>query len=121
MSNEKNDRNVQLARINASVRKMEESLELLRKNKENFIVKAPADGLLASFNPTLGQNYNQGDNVGKMDVLDGYKLIAKVDEYYISKLRVGIHYIRSVLASVPLTPRYIIRCQKNSTNNTWGG
>ena len=90
VSNEKNDRNVQLARINTSVRKMEESLELLRKNKENFIVKAPADGLLASFNPTLGQNYNQGDNIGKMDVLDGYKLIAKVDEYYISKLREDI-------------------------------
>lgn len=89
-TNEKNDRNVQLARINASVKKMEESLELLRKNKENFIVKAPVDGLLSSFNPTLGQNYNQGDNVGKIDVLDGYKLKAKVDEYYISKLREDI-------------------------------
>lgn len=90
VSNEKNDRNIQLARINASVKKMEESLELLRKNKENFIVKAPVDGLLASFNPTLGQNYNQGDNVGKIDVLDGFKLMAKVDEYYISKLREDI-------------------------------
>lgn len=90
VSNEKSDRNVQLARINASVQKMEESLELLRKNKENFIVKAPADGLLSSFNPTLGQNYNQGDNIGKMDVLDGYKLTAKVDEYYISRLHEDI-------------------------------
>ncbi len=88
--NEKGDRNVQLARINASVQKMEESLALLRKNKENFIVKAPKDGLLSSFNPTLGQNYNQGDNVGKIDVLDGYKLVAKVDEYYISKLEENI-------------------------------
>jgi HlyD family secretion protein len=87
VSNEKNDRNIQLSRINASVQKMEESLELLRKNKENFIVKAPQDGLLSSFNPTLGQNYNQGDNLGKIDVLDGYKLTAKVDEYYISKLK----------------------------------
>lgn len=87
VSNEKIDRNVQLARINASVQKMEESLELLRKNKENFIVKAPVDGLLSSFNPALGQNYNQGENLGKIDVLDGYKLTAKVDEYYISKLR----------------------------------
>ncbi|MEM6720007.1 MAG: HlyD family efflux transporter periplasmic adaptor subunit [Bacteroidota bacterium] len=87
VSNEKNDRNVQLSRINASVQKMEESLALLRKNKENFIVKAPQDGLLSSFNPTLGQNYNQGENLGKIDVLDGYKLTAKVDEYYISKLK----------------------------------
>ena len=90
VSSEKTDRNVQLARINASVQKMEESLELLRKNKENFVLKAPVDGLLSSFNPTLGQNYNQGENVGKLDVLDGYKLTAKVDEYYISKLREDI-------------------------------
>ncbi|WP_430412564.1 efflux RND transporter periplasmic adaptor subunit [Kordia sp.] len=87
VSSEKVDRNVQLARINASVQKMEESLELLRKNKENFILKAPVDGLLSSFNPTLGKNFNQGENIGKIDVLDGYKLTAKVDEYYISKLR----------------------------------
>jgi HlyD family secretion protein len=90
VSLEKRDRNVQLARINESVQKMEESLELLRKNKENFVLKAPVDGLLSSFNPTLGQNYNQGENVGKLDVLDGYKLTAKVDEYYISKLQEDI-------------------------------
>ncbi len=90
VSNEKRDRNVQFAGINASVLKMEESLELLRKNKENFILKAPVDGLVSSFNPTLGQNYNQGENIGKIDVLDGYKLVAKVDEYYISKVREDI-------------------------------
>lgn len=90
VSLEKSDRNVQLARINESVQKMDESLELLRKNKENFVLKAPADGLLSSFNPTLGQNFNQGENIGKIDVLDGYKLIAKVDEYYISNLQEDI-------------------------------
>ena len=69
---------------------MEKSLELLHKNKENFIVKAPVSGLLSSFNPILGENYNQGQPIGKIDVLDGYKLVANVDEYYISKLYDGI-------------------------------
>ena len=87
---EKKSRDVQLSRINASLSNMEKSLELLRKNKENFVVKAPVDGLLSSFNPILGESYNQGQPIGKMDVLDGYKLVANVDEYYISKLKENI-------------------------------
>ncbi|WP_452224990.1 efflux RND transporter periplasmic adaptor subunit [Lacinutrix chionoecetis] len=86
VTQEKTDRNIQMSRINSSIANMQESLAFLRKNKENFTVKAPMDGLLSSFNPNLGENYNQGQSIGKIDVLDGYKLIAKVDEYYISKL-----------------------------------
>lgn len=87
---EKENRDIQLERINVSITNMQKSLELLRKNKENFTVKAPVTGLLSSFNPILGENYNQGQPIGKIDVLDGYKLVADIDEYYISKLREGI-------------------------------
>lgn len=87
---ERKSRDVQLSRINSSIVNMEKSLALLRKNKENFIVKAPVNGLLSSFNPILGESYTQGQSVGKIDVLNGYKLVAKVDEYYISKLQKGI-------------------------------
>lgn len=94
---EKQSRGVQLSRINVSIHNMQKSLELLRRNKENFVVKAPVDGLLSSFNPILGENYNQGQPIGKIDVLDGYKLKANVDEYYISKLQEGIKGSVSVL------------------------
>jgi len=90
VSEEKRSRNAQLSRINTSLFNMEKSLELLQKNKENFVVKAPVNGLISSFNPILGENYNQGQPIGKIDVLDGYKLTANVDEYYISKLYEGI-------------------------------
>lgn len=90
VSEEKKSRDVQLSRIDISITNMQKSLELLRKNKENFVVKAPVDGLLSSFNPILGESYNQGQPIGKIDVLDGYKLVADVDEYYISKLKEGI-------------------------------
>ena len=82
---------MQLSRIDISITNMQKSLELLRKNKENFVVKAPVNGLLSSFNPILGESYNQGQPIGKMDVLDGYKLVARVDEYYISKLKKDIN------------------------------
>ena len=95
---EKKSRDLQLESIDSSLFNMEKSLQLLRKNKENFIVKAPVSGLLSSFNPILGESYNQGQPIGKMDVLDGYKLVANVDEYYISKLREGISGTVSVNA-----------------------
>ena len=90
VSEEKRSRDVQLSRINISLSNMQKSIELLRNNKENFTVKAPVDGLLSSFNPILGENYNQGQPIGKMDVLNGFKLVANVDEFYISKLKEGI-------------------------------
>jgi HlyD family secretion protein len=89
-TNEKTERVVQLKRIKTSLNNMLKSLELLRKNKENFVVKAPKNGVLSSFNPILGQNYNQGETVGKLDLKDGYKFVARVDEYYSSKLYEGI-------------------------------
>jgi len=98
-SEESRSRSTQLSRVNASLQKMQKSLELLRKNKENFIVKAPVDGLLSSFNPVLGENYNQGQAIGKIDVLDGFKLVARVDEYYISKLREGIKGTTAISAN----------------------
>jgi len=89
-SAEKETREIQLLRINTSINNMQKSLELLRKNKENFVVKAPVDGFLSSFNPVLGQTYTQGQNIGKIDMLNGFKLVAMIDEYYISKLKKNI-------------------------------
>ncbi|RMA64386.1 efflux RND transporter periplasmic adaptor subunit [Ulvibacter antarcticus] len=96
VSREKGDRSVQLSRIDVSIQNMQKSLELLHKNKENFTLKAPIDGMLSSFNPNLGENYIQGQSVGKIAVLDGYKLVAKVDEFYISKLVEGTKGIVNV-------------------------
>lgn len=93
---EKADSYVQLNSLNVSLKNMQKSLGLLRSNKDNFTVKAPIDGFLSSFNPQLGSNYTQGQNIGKIDVLDGYKLLAKIDEYYISTLEEGIEGTASV-------------------------
>ncbi len=89
-SNEKNSRNSQFAAINNSISQMEKSLNILRSNKNNFLIMSPASGRLSSFNISLGQNLTSGESIGKIDLMGGYKLIAKVDEYYINKLTVGI-------------------------------
>ncbi|WP_404985459.1 efflux RND transporter periplasmic adaptor subunit [Chryseobacterium sp. M5] len=89
-ANEKISRNSQFAAINNSIDQMEKSLDILRSNKNNFLIMAPVSGRLSSFNISLGQNLTTGESIGKIDLMGGYKLIAKVDEYYINKLQVGI-------------------------------
>ncbi|WP_312765245.1 efflux RND transporter periplasmic adaptor subunit [Epilithonimonas sp.] len=89
-SNEKVSRNSQFAAINNSINQMEKSLNILRSNKNNFLIMSPASGRLSSFNISLGQNLTSGESIGKIDLMGGYKLVAKVDEYYINKLTNGI-------------------------------
>ena len=88
--NEKKSRNAQFSAINSSINQMEKSLNILRSNKNNFLIISPASGRLSSFNISLGQNLTSGESIGKIDLMGGYKLVAKIDEYYINKLTNGI-------------------------------
>lgn len=88
--NEKKSRNQQISAINSSIAQMQKSLNVLKGNKNNFLILSPVSGRLSSFNVALGQNLSGGESIGKIDLMDGYKLVAKVDEYYINKLQVGI-------------------------------
>ena len=88
--NEKNSRASQISAVNTSIMQMEKSLDVLRNNKNNFLIMAPASGRLSSFSISLGQSLTTGQSIGKIDLMDGYKLVAKIDEYYINKLQAGI-------------------------------
>ncbi|MGV4413557.1 efflux RND transporter periplasmic adaptor subunit [Chryseobacterium sp. T1] len=88
--NEKVSRSAQMSAINSSIAQMEKSRKILHSNKNNFLIMAPASGRLSSFNVSIGENLTTGQSIGKIDLMDGYKLIAKVDEYYINKLNIGI-------------------------------
>ncbi|QIG88899.1 efflux RND transporter periplasmic adaptor subunit [Chryseobacterium sp. POL2] len=87
---ENNSRNQQISAINSSINQMQKSLNVLKSNKNNFLIMAPVSGRLSSFSLSLGQNLTSGESIGKIDLMDGYKLVAKVDEYYINKLQLGI-------------------------------
>lgn len=90
VSNETNARKQQILAVNKSIQQMEKSLAVLRNNKNNFLIVAPKTGRLSSFNISLGQNLTSGESIGKIDLMDGYKLVAKIDEYYINRLQVGV-------------------------------
>lgn len=82
-------RKSQLDRIDASVEMMERNLDAIRKNLENLVVKASIAGQLNSFDHEVGQTKSRGENLGRIDVLDGYQISALVDQYYLNRIKVG--------------------------------
>jgi HlyD family secretion protein len=89
VTKEKQANQIQIGQLNQSIGIMEKSLGVLRANKKNFLVMAPLSGRLSSFEPVLGQTYQQGQTLGKIDVMKGYKLLADVDEFYLPKVTQG--------------------------------
>lgn len=89
VTKEKQANQIQIGQLNQSIAIMDKSLGILRTNKKNFLIVAPLSGRLSSFEPVLGQSYQQGQTLGKIDVMKGYKLMADVDEFYLSKVQQG--------------------------------
>lgn len=83
---EKQSNALQVKQIDQSIAVINRSLEQLRENKQNFLLKAPVSGRLSSFEAILGKTYNGGESIGKIDVMEGYKLVAQVDEFYLDKI-----------------------------------
>lgn len=79
----------QIIQINQSIYRMGNNLELLRKTVESLNIKAPADGKLSSFSAEIGEIKQAGEHLGQIDRMNGYKLKARIDERYISRVFVG--------------------------------
>ncbi|MGI8952353.1 MAG: efflux RND transporter periplasmic adaptor subunit [Chitinophagaceae bacterium] len=66
------------------------ALAVMRQKVGDLIVRAPIDGQLTSLDAEVGQNKNQGERLGEIDVLSGYKVRVDVDEHYISRIYTGL-------------------------------
>lgn len=79
----------QKRQIAASVDRMRANLKLLQSNMEKLEVRAPADGVLTSFNVEIGETRSAGERLGQIDIMDGYKMRANIDERYVSRVVPG--------------------------------
>lgn len=80
----------QVTQMGESYAQMKKTLELMRKKVGDLIVRAPVDGQLTSLDAEIGQNKNQGQALGQIDVMSGYKVRVDVDEHYISRVFTGL-------------------------------
>lgn len=82
-------RKQELAQARNSYQRTQKALELMRKKVGDLIVRAPVDGQLTSLNAEIGQSKSEGERLGQIDVLSGYKVRADIDEHYISRIYPG--------------------------------
>jgi HlyD family secretion protein len=82
-------RSVQIGQLEASLLRMQKNMEVAKMKLDNLVIKAPIGGYLTSFNAEIGESKIQGERIGQVDVLDGFKVRAGIDEHYLPRIATG--------------------------------
>ena len=82
-------RTSQMEQLELSVSHMQNNLNIIKENMASLTLRAPVSGQLTSRNAELGESKRAGDRLGQIDVLDGFKVRAGIDEHYISRIQIG--------------------------------
>ncbi len=82
-------RAIQIKQLEASISRMQANMEIIKQKLEYLVVKAPIAGHLTSLDAEVGQLKTAGARLGQIDVLEGFKINADIDEYYISRISAG--------------------------------
>lgn len=76
---------------------LRESSELIRRNldklertADGLLLRAPANGKLIGFDAEIGQNVEKGKALAGIDLPEGFKVRADIDEHYLSKINEGL-------------------------------
>jgi HlyD family secretion protein len=75
--------------IDATIIRMRNNLGLLKTTIENLFIKAPIAGQLSSFSAEIGETKSAGEHLGQIDLPEGFKLRANIDERYVSRVYIG--------------------------------
>jgi HlyD family secretion protein len=81
----------QLQQIGESIDRLQKNLAMIREELNNLTIRAPIDGQLTSLNGETGQSKSPGDQLGQIDALDGFKVRADIDEFYIGRIAKDLH------------------------------
>jgi HlyD family secretion protein len=79
----------QVHQMQESVTRMKSNLALMRKKMDDLTIKAPVGGQITSLNAEIGESKGRGQRIGQIDVLNGFKVRANIDEHYISRIFAG--------------------------------
>ena len=80
----------QLQQDEESAQRARAGLALMRQKFADLTVRAPVDGQLTSLDAEIGQSKTNGERIGQIDVLSGFKVRVDVDEHYISRIYAGL-------------------------------
>jgi HlyD family secretion protein len=79
----------QVSQLRTASQQLEKNLEIARKNLDALHVKAPISGTLSAFTLQVGQSLGAGDRIAQIDDPDHFKVLADIDEFYLSRVDIG--------------------------------
>jgi HlyD family secretion protein len=82
---------LQIKQLEGTLARTQKNVALWQQTLENLVVKAPVSGLLSSIDVEVGSNINQGQNIGQIDDLNGFKMRVGIDEHYLSRIFAGLN------------------------------
>ena len=80
---------LQINRLEHSLEQMQANMQIVRKSLDNLILRAPISGQLSLLDAAVGETKSSGERLGQIDVLDGFKVRAGIDEHYIARIAKG--------------------------------
>ena len=83
---EDTERDDRLEQIATQIVMLTENLEISQTSFESLLVKAPIAGQLTSFPVEPGESKQNGQRLGQIDVIDQYKIVAQIDEFYVTRV-----------------------------------
>ncbi len=72
--------------IASQMQKLEENLEVSQSSFESLMVRAPISGQLTSMPVKIGESKTTGQRLGQIDGIDQYKIVAQIDEFYVTRV-----------------------------------
>lgn len=79
----------QLPQIKAELANLQQSLVVARSKLDSLVLRAPVAGKLADMHLNVGEIRNRGERLGQIVPDSGFKLEARVDEYYLDRVHPG--------------------------------
>ena len=77
--------------IDRTADSLRDNLAVVKASLDALTLRAPVAGRLTDFDLQPGQSLKQGDQIGRIDSLDAWRLDADVDEYYLGRVAEGQH------------------------------
>ncbi|MBC8191517.1 MAG: efflux transporter periplasmic adaptor subunit [Candidatus Marinimicrobia bacterium] len=82
-------REVQVQQLESGLARMQDNMEIVKQNLDNLVITAPVSGQLTSLNAEIGEAKVRGERLGQIDILDGFKISAPVDEHFITRVQLS--------------------------------
>ncbi len=82
-------REVQVEQLESGLQRMQDNMEIVKQNLDNLVITAPVSGQLTSLNAEIGEAKVRGERLGQIDILDGFKISAPVDEHFITRVQLN--------------------------------